>query len=196
MWNYFPNGGFYFTRTLATTGPMQSFQGSSGWRPVSTPFFSSPEGGKPNRIVLNMVFQGRGTVYLRPLRLVQYRGPSPLATPGGGWWTLPVSIVVGAGGGTLFGLLGTAIGVLAGLGKARRAVMLLTWCLVLGSLTCLVIGVIAAVRAQPYHVTYPLLLVGVMGLVVGGPLLFVLRRRYEQLDLRRMVALDAASAES
>ena len=63
MWNWFADGGMYFSRTLGDLGPLQSLEGSSDWRPFSLPFFSNAKGELPKRIVLNVVFAGRGTVY-------------------------------------------------------------------------------------------------------------------------------------
>src|SRR5262249_16320224 len=38
LWNYFPNGGQFFSRTLADQGPMMKLTGASEWRPFLLPF--------------------------------------------------------------------------------------------------------------------------------------------------------------
>ena len=39
MWNYFPDGKTYFSRTLGDSGPFQSLSGSCGWRSFTLPFY-------------------------------------------------------------------------------------------------------------------------------------------------------------
>jgi hypothetical protein len=183
MWNHFSNGTAYFTRTLADTGPMGNIRGSSDWREFSLPFHSSREVGAPTKIVLNVVFAGRGTVEFSPIRVVQYAGP---------WWGWQIGVVIGAGGGSLLGLLGALIGTLAGLGKARRLVLGSTQTMFLLGLVGMVAGIAAVFQAQPFYVLLPLLVLGVICVAVAGPLIFVLRRRFEQLELRKMAAMDVA----
>lgn len=190
-WNHFSNGDACFTRSLADSGPLGNIRGSSGWRKFSLPFHSLREVGAPTKIVLNVVLTGRGTVYLSPIRVVQY-GNAFTAATAHSWWGLRVSIVIGAGGGTLLGILGAVIGILGGLGRARRFVMGLTASIFLVGVVCFVAGVVAVFTAQPYHVGYPLLLIGVVCSVVGGPLFFMFRRRFEQLELRKMTSMDVA----
>lgn len=73
LWNYFPDGGQYFSRTLADQGPMMKLQGTSGWREFVLPF-DATGAPPPTRLVMNVVLQGRGTVYLGPLRLSDEKG--------------------------------------------------------------------------------------------------------------------------
>ena len=55
----------------------------------------------------------------------------------------------------------------------------------------LVLGGIAPARGLPYHVYYPLLLIGAIALLVPASTLPRLAKRYQELELRRMSALDA-----
>jgi hypothetical protein len=55
----------------------------------------------------------------------------------------------------------------------------------------LVLGGVAFVSGQPYAVYYPLLLSGGISAALGFSLPRSLSRRYEDLELRRMQALDA-----
>jgi len=186
-WNHFSNGGAYFTRTLADSGPMGNIRGSSGWREFSLPFHRTRDVGPPTKIVLNVVLAGRGTVELSPIQVVQLAGP---------WWGWQIGVVIGAGGGTLLGLLGALIGTLAGLGKARRLVLGSTQTMFILGLVGAAAGIAGVFFAQPFYVHLPLLLIGVICVAVAGPLIFVLRRRYEQIELRRMAAMDVVPPAS
>ncbi len=107
------------------------------------------------------------------------------------WWGNAAAGWIGAIGGSLVGLFGALIGTLAGLGKARRFVLALTVASIVFGLAALVLGLVALGLRQPYVVYYPLALIGVILTFVMGSLLPVLRRRYQQIELRRMAAMDA-----
>jgi hypothetical protein len=182
MWSYFADGGRFFSRTLGESGPMQSLQGSSDWRPFVLPFFTDKKSGLPTRLIVNMVFAGRGTVFVGPLKIVQYPN---------GWWNGQAGGWIGGVGGSICGLLGATIGILSGLGKARRFVLVLTATLAVLGMVSLVVGLVAVVFGQPYEVYYPLLLGGIILAAVCGGNLPTLRRRYQQIELRKMAAMDA-----
>jgi len=130
MWSYFPNGEAFFSHTLDNSGPMQRIERSSDWRPFVLPFFSNEKAGSPKRLEVNVVFAGKGTVWLGPLRLVEYEAnEDPLAVPGA-WWSDRAAGFGGGLAGTIVGCLGGLIGTLTGLGKARRFVMTLAWVMV------------------------------------------------------------------
>jgi hypothetical protein len=57
----------------------------------------------------------------------------------------------------------------------------------------LVLGGVALLRAQPYEVYYPLLLEGVICVTLPAWLIPGLRRRYEELELRKMAARDLSA---
>ena len=63
--------------------------------------------------------------------------------------------------------------------------------LVLG-VAVLVGGVVALVKSQPYAVYYPLLLGGALTAGITAGLFPQVRRRYQQLELRKMQAMDAS----
>jgi hypothetical protein len=190
MWNFFPQAR-YFSRTLDVAGPLRNLQGSSDWRPFVLPFYNKPGGPPPQHLVVNVVLPGRGMVEIGPLRLVQFGDDEdPLAVKGA-WWSGRIGGLVGGLTGGLLGCLGALVGVLGGLGKGRRVVMgLLGLMLAIGAVA-LALGVVAVLRSQPYAVFYPLLLVGILCSVVPLFSLRSLRRRYEEVELRRMRALDA-----
>ena len=72
LWNHFPDGGQYFSRTLADVGPLMKLQGTSGWRPFTLPF-DATGAPPPTKLVLNVVLPARGVVFLGPLRLSDER---------------------------------------------------------------------------------------------------------------------------
>lgn len=206
MWNTFPDGGAFFSRTLGSGGPMQSLNGSSDWRPFLLPFYAKP-GMLPSRLEVNVVLPEGGVVYLEPARLVQelHEGTGlpkghklpPAASSSSAstnaWRSDRSAGWVGGIGGGVLGLLGALVGLLAGRGRARRVVFgLLMTILIVGG-TSLFLGIVAVTIGQPYGVYYPLLLCGVIATLVPLTLMPQMKRRYEELELRRMSALDATS---
>ncbi|MHC4574632.1 MAG: hypothetical protein ACYS76_10960 [Planctomycetota bacterium] len=195
MWNHFPDGSKYFSRTLADSGQLQSLQGSSDWRSFALPFHMG-EGTdmRPVELELNVVLPGRGTVYLGPLELVQYvkAGGASLGGRGGAWWDDRTAGVVGGIAGSLIGLTGGLIGLLAWMGKARGLVLLLLTLLSVVGVTSLVFGLTAVVLSQPYRVYYPLLLLGCVCTIVPIFARGSVRRRFEEIELRKMKAMDTA----
>jgi hypothetical protein len=192
MWNHFADGSQFFSRTLAQSGLLQSLEGSCPWRPFSLPFFAAPRTDRPTSLVVNVVLPSRGTVYLSPLRLAQYAdGEDPLAVAGQ-WWSDRTGGLIGGILGAILGCIGGLIGILAGMGKARRLVLGLMGATCVFGLVSLAIGLVALLLHQPYGVSYPLVLVGVLCTVIMGTQLRTVRRRYERLELRRMTAIDAA----
>ncbi|MEZ6145136.1 MAG: hypothetical protein R3B91_06825 [Planctomycetaceae bacterium] len=191
-WNYFPDGGAYFSRTLGISGPMQSLSGESGWRDFSLPFSfeASSSAEPPSRIQLNVVLPKEGTVWLSEVSLRQLPSLVSATTPDGAWWSDRTSGYVGTWMGTTLGLLGALIGVLVGLGRARRFTLSIQILGIAAGTVCLIMGVIALIAGQPYAVYYPLLLCGLIGSVVLGLLRPVVKNRYAHEELRRMQAVD------
>jgi hypothetical protein len=189
LWSVFPDGGRYFSRTLGA-GPLRALEGRSDWRPFVLPFFAEPATPRPVSLELNVVLPGAGVVELGPLRLVQYRpGEDPLAVAGA-WWSDRAGGLVGGLGGAALGGVGALAGWLAARGKARRLVVGLASAVVTLGLLALLAGGVAWMRGQPYAVYYPLLLGGALGAGLFGAMLGVLRRRYAEVELRRMRAVD------
>ena len=109
MWTWYGNER-YFSRTLATAGPLQSLSGSADWRPFTLPFFGA-EGRRPTRIEVNLVLPGAGSVELGRLSLVELDRSEELAAPiPGAWWEERTGGLVGAVLGSGMGLLGAAMG--------------------------------------------------------------------------------------
>lgn len=191
MWSVFPNGGQYFSRTVATNGPLGSLEGSSPWRSFLLPFRNQPGGPPPQKLVLNAVLPGGGTVELSPLRLVQYLpGEEPLARAGA-WWSDKAAGLVGGIYGSLVGCLGGLIGFLVSRGQARAFVVASLKALAGLGVLAVGAGLVAVARQQPYAVHYPLLICGAIAAAIPFWALPMARRRYEDAELRRLRARDA-----
>ena len=184
MWSVFADGGRYFTRTLAGSGPLGKLHGTSGWRAFELPFFLEGN-APPNRLELNVVLPGRGIVVLGPLSLAP-------AGSAAGWWSERTAGVVGAIAGSVIGLIGAVFGVLAARARARRFVIGALLGMVAIGAVLLGVDVVAVVTGQPSHVWYPVLLAGAIPFVLGLALWRPVRGRYAEVELRRMRALDLA----
>ena len=187
LWNYFPGGGQYFSRTLGDAGPMMKLQGSSGWRSFALPF-DATGAPPPTRLVVNVVLPGRGAVYLGPLQFVA--SPS-LDVAGATERTLDRTMgQLGGIAGGVVGSIGALIGVLTSLGRGRRFVDLTAKALVVAGTASFIGGLVAVARSQPYALYYPLLLGGFIAAVIPLGLLPSIRKRYQDIELRRMRAHD------
>lgn len=63
MWCDFPGKGEFFSR-----GVKQSVSGDQDWKTISTPFILK-KGQKPSRVMLSIMVQGQGEVWVRKPRL-------------------------------------------------------------------------------------------------------------------------------
>ena len=190
MWNYLPEGAF-FSRTLDQSGPMGRLEGTSKWRAFVLPFFNREGGSPPDKLVFNLVLAGAGTVELGPVELVQFAAGEDPVADSTAWWSDRQAGILGAIGGSALGILGAVVGWLGSAGRARGFVLTtikgIAW---LGT-GALLLGGAAFIGGQPYAVYYPLVLSGAIGAALGFSLSRTLSRRYEDLELRRMQALDA-----
>jgi hypothetical protein len=186
LWNYFPSGA-YFSRTLAEQGPMMKLQGSSGWRAFVLPF-DATGAPAPTRLVVNVVLQGRGTVYLGPMELSEDQGSTAgqLGDPSIG----RAAGLAGSIAGLVIGSAGALIGLLTSLGRARRFVIASATSLIAFGALSFLAGIVAF-ASGPYSSFYPLLLLlGFLMSVVPLGLLPMIRKRYEEIELRTMRAHD------
>jgi hypothetical protein len=190
MRSHFPDGSAYDTQTQAAMGMLQGLRGSSDWRPFLLPFYLKDDPRRPSKLVLSVVLWGKGKVELGTLRLVQYgKGEDPFASTTS-WWTDRTGGLIGGIVGGLFGCLGALIGVLAGRGKARAFVLGALKATAVIGLAALIVAGIALWKSQPYAVWYAPLLLGVLLTVLPLGLLRTVRKRYEQLELRKIEAMD------
>jgi len=194
--NHFGELGTFFTKGLASAGPMGKISGSADWRPFVLPFYANTgnqaDGASPlpEKLSLSLFLPGSGTVSIAQVGLYQYAsGEDPLQATGQ-WFGNRSAALLGGIGGTLIGLWGTLIGVLSSRGKARGFVLASANALLVIGMASLVVGVVALATAQPYAVYYPLLLIGIILIVVFGKMRGSLSARYEQLELKRMQSMD------
>ena len=204
MWSHFPDGKMYFSRTLGDSGQMQSLTGSSGWRPLTLPFYiGDTTKMRPVKLELNIVLHGRGTVFLGPLKLVQFEKGQSATGAANVWWNDRTAGwlfggIGGGVGGSIIGIIWLIIGILTGLGTGRRVCLWLLGIMVVFGLIVMTLGLGGGLAAlafsQPYAVWYPLLIIGVsLGVVSTILCLFLFRPiklRYEQMELRKMHAMD------
>lgn len=198
MWNYFPPlkpdmpEGAYFSRTLGEGGEMGQITGSSNWRRFLLPFDRTGTSEVPTRLELNLFLAAQGTVYLGPIKLVQYSGE--LASGAGSteaWWPDWAGGLIGGLGGALLGSMGSLLAWLAAKGKARDFVLLSLKSLIAVGVLSSAAGFLALGLKQPYGVWFVLLLGGVLLLAILPFRLRDYQRRYQELEMRKMTALDA-----
>jgi hypothetical protein len=190
LWSYLPEGAF-FSRSLGEGGPMRRLDGSSGWRPFMLPFVNRAGGSPPQKLALNLVLTGAGHVEIGPVELVQF---APEQNPLGGSsrsWSTPGAGILGGVAGSALGILGAVIGWLSSAGRAKGFVLNTLKAMAWVGLGALFGGAVAFLRGQPYEVYYSLLLIGGISTALGFSLPRSLSKRYEDLELRRMQALDA-----
>ena len=193
MWSHFGETAAYFSRTLGVAGPMAKLTGTSDWRAFMLPFNAKGASSRPSKLVVNVQLPGKGSVFLRNLKLVQSTSFDGAATQIGAWWSDRTAGIAGGVVGVLIGCLGTLIEWLAARSKAHRFVVNAVRVLIGVGVAFALGGLAAVALRQPYGVWYVLLLLGVL-LVVIFP--FRLRRyqdRYREFELRRMTSMDATA---
>jgi hypothetical protein len=189
MWSYLAEGAF-FSRTLGENGPMQRLEGSSGQRAFVVPFSNREGGAPPERLVFNLVLTGAGTVEIGPLELVQFAANEDMFADDNAWWSERQGGALGGVIGSVLGIVGAVIGWLASAGRAKGFVLSALTAIAWLGIAALVGGAGALVGGQPYAVYYPLMLLGAISAGLGLFLPRALNRRYQDLELRRMQALD------
>lgn len=193
-WNQFA-GGKYFSRTLAEAGPMAKIRGTSAWRRFVIPFSAGEDSGMPTAIELNLVLPSGGNVWIGPVSLREYdAGENPLSSSAGGWWSSGQGGMIGGIAGSILGCMGGLIGIMVSRGKARGLVMFLLWCGLAAGALSLLITLVALLNRQPWHVWYPSALIGAIALPVFGLHLRSVPKRYEQVEMLRMHAMDVKEA--
>jgi hypothetical protein len=181
MWNVFGDGGRYFTRTLGDSGPLQKISGSSEWREFGLYFDATGAKAPVEKLVIGLVLPGAGEVSLSDMTLVELDGGAPL-NDAGRW---------GGVAGAVIGVIGALLGSLAGAGRARNFVLFGMKAMMVAGAVGLALGLFAIARSAPYQTYYPLLLLSAVAFAVPAFSLPGIRKRYEEIELRRMRALDA-----
>jgi len=148
----------------------------------------------PDALELNVVLPDGGRLEVGAVTLTEIRaGAAGGATDDdGAWWTPMASGIVGGTAGGLLGVLGALVGVLASRRKARRFVTgILVGGFGLGAVA-VVTGLVALGTGQPYHVWFPLLLLGSILASVFGANGRTVAARYEAMELQKIRAYDVS----
>ena len=156
-------------------------RGSSNWRPCLFTVKRDSFEGLPTQLEVKLTLPGRGTVYLRPIKLLGVTGS---------WWSPQQIGLIGGIGGSVIGCFGALLGWLAGKGKARNFVLTTIKIFIALGILLTIAGFVAVVSNQPYAVWYALLLPGVILTLVFSLNLPSIQRRYDDLEIRRMTSLD------
>ncbi len=117
-----------------------------------------------------------------------------ITVPGTGTpWYLNAGLMGGLTG-TFIGLWGAALGTVGGIcaprGTHRGLVMALAWGLPLFGVVMLLAGAAVYLAGHPWMSATAYLMVGFVSLVVGGPMIPVMRAAYAAAERRRMQAGD------
>jgi hypothetical protein len=199
MWNYYPPAkagaieAGYFSRTLGDSGEMGKIAGTSNWRRFMLPFDRTGTSARPTRLEINLFLPGQGTVYLGPIKLVEYAagfGAGGAGAPGA-WWADSFAVLVGSIGGPFIGCLAGLLAWLSSKGKARGFVLASQWVLIFLGGLLFAAGIAALGLQQPYAVWFVLLFGGLLLLGIFPFRLRQSQRTYNDMELRKMTALDA-----
>jgi hypothetical protein len=147
---------------------------------------------QPQMVSLFLYTNGPGTFYFGPLKLVEYDDDEDPRTVATAWWSSSQGGTIGGLLGAFIGILGGALGTLASYGKVRRFVLAAMLGAVGLGAALIAAGVVAVVQTQPYTVYFPLLLIGAISAAVFGLQLPTVRRRYDEVEMRKIQALDAS----
>jgi hypothetical protein len=109
----------------------------------------------PEKLELNLNLVISGTVYLRPIKILEI-------TKNSNWWTPEQAGKIGGIGGSVIGCFGALLGLLASKGKARTFVLTTMKIFIALGILLTIAGFAAVVSSQPYAVWYALLLPGVI----------------------------------
>ena len=195
MWSVFPDNSRYFSKTLSPSGPTGTIHGTSASREFILPFQSSARSGTPSKLEISLVLPAQGNVWISPLKLSQFEQHewADAMTVEGAWWGNRTGSWMGAIAGVVFGLLGALVGVLSSWGRGKNVCLAICWFTVVFSVVCLGVGAVALAMSQPYVVYYPPLLLGVIGTIVMGSAISTIRKRFSELELRRMESMDVSA---
>jgi hypothetical protein len=188
MWSYFADGSQYFSRTLATEGPMAALTGTADWRAFELPFSLQGATG-PERLEVNVVLPGSGTVEVGPLELVRLDAEAA----GAGAWLSDRSIgVAGALVGVAAGIFAAAIAWLVGHRRGRRFVLPAMTAAMAAGIGLIGLSIIGAATGQPPNVVLFVLVGGLVLAAAFGTAIPRTRRLYADAELRKMRAMDHA----
>lgn len=193
LWSHIEGKGAFFSRTLGQGGPMGAIHGSEPARRFVLPF-DATGAAPPARLELGAHFDGKGELRLEEVELVALDSPSDLPRLMGASSVIGAEDgdigKVGATLGVFFGLLGALSGMLVGRGRGRAVVLglwltavVLSGLIGAGGLTWLLRG-----GSQPSAIA--LSVIGLGGASLAALMFALAKRRYAEVELRRMRAMD------
>jgi drug/metabolite transporter (DMT)-like permease len=102
--------------------------------------------------------------------------------------------------GIIGGIIGICIGIAGGIIGGiswlcirkgwKKLVYSMFGSVIIISFALFIIGLIASLCKQPYHVWYPFLLSGLLGTIIFSSLLPMIRRLFIEIEMRKMQAKD------
>ena len=103
------------------------------------------------------------------------------------WFNAQMAGLIGGILGGAIGICGGIIGIMGGVfvrqGKYKKVVLTITVVPIVIGVLLLPIGLIALILRQPFHVWYPFVLIGGIGIAVFLPNYFQLKKIYERIEL-------------
>jgi hypothetical protein len=193
-------GAPYEPGGMKCSGGSLDFSGTSDWTDLILSFdrteWMNLWSNAPPKLEISVFLAARGTVYLQPLQLVEYErsdiAPVFSAVPTSRtWWSARASGLIGGIGGSVIGCFGGLVGCLVGFGKARKFVLTMTKVFIALGIILTVAGIIAVGFQQPYAIWYALLLPGIILTLVFGANFYPIKKRFDELEIRRMTSIDA-----
>lgn len=110
------------------------------------------------------------------------------------WFDGPTAGLIGGIGGSALGVLGGVFGGLCGWlvpkGRGKDLLVGMTVAMAVLGVGCLLTAATALATGQPYAVWYTFLLPGFLSALLGTIFFFTLRKRYREVELRKMHAQD------
>ena len=186
MLSTFSDGNTFFSRTQSKSGPQGEFSGSFDWHYFSLPFSIGDRKSLPHSLMLNFVGAEGAEIDLAALQLTE----SPLSRENA-WFSEQIIGFVGGILGVLLGCFGAMVGVLTSRGKAR-------WFVLRGFNICIALGLLASVGGavaislgQPQYICTTLLVSGSFIVLLMVGLQKIVAKRYQEIELRRMQAIDS-----
>ena len=198
LWSDFTDSSSYFSRGLDKKGLQKVIQGDSEWRDFALRFFRNSDGGYspanspvPEQLRLNIFIPGEGDVWFKNLSLININSDAEWAGLSGAWWGERHSVWLSVIMGVSLGLIGALIGFLASRSRASGFLLKAVTGGVMAGLIILLVGMYAILNNQPYHIFYPLCLVGIVSTVVFGINYFAVKRKLQNMELHKMKAIDS-----
>lgn len=195
MWSHFSEDRSFFSRTMGDRGAMGVLTGNSDWRYFILPFNNSSDMPGPEKLVVNLVLEGSGTVWFSDLELNQFEQGGGGALPGA-WWSNRTGAWLGAILGSVFGMVFGCMGWCSARGKFRGLVVFMLYGTIVFGVVTLACGLVALRADQPREVTMILLLLGALFTLIPIFQRTMILRQYETNEMRRMRALDAGTSAS